>query len=176
MRIVYKTEGVMRLFYIFIQERCLVHTCTYYATQYLWYNSDIWAAVLALKCITLEVTLSRRFPTISALWMRHARELICRIKTIPVLEGLGTSMHWGVFCSVLYCAILCYSVLYCAILCCTVLYCAIVCYTVLYCAVLYCAILCCTVLYCAIVCYTVLYCAILCYSVLTCAILFYTLL
>jgi hypothetical protein len=46
------------------------------------------------------------------------------------------------YCTVLYCAILCYTVLYC-----TVLYCAILCYTVLYCTVLYCTVLYCTVLY-----------------------------
>ena len=34
MRSVYKTEGLMRhIFHVFIQERCLVHTCTVHTTQ-----------------------------------------------------------------------------------------------------------------------------------------------
>ena len=61
-------------------------------------------------------------------------------------------------CTVVYCAILCYTVLRCTVLYWTVvLYCVVLWYTVLYCTALYCTVLYCTVLYCNILYGTVRY-------------------
>ena len=49
--------------------------------------------------------------------------------------------HAMMYCTTMYCAMLCYDVLCCTALCSGVLHCAVLCYDVLYCAVLWCTVL-----------------------------------
>jgi hypothetical protein len=89
---------------------------------------------------------SRQNPEIdNSAFSNALRQGALRIDPIDAVGMRVRACIHVLYCTVLYCTVLCYTVLYC-----TVLYCAILCYTVLYCTVLYCAILYCAILYCTV--------------------------